>query len=110
MKAKIIVNKKRPELRMFQKPTFVLFAIGSLLVAVLEATRGEWLTTIWAVLALGFNALLEISNGYLEDFEELTESMLDDIRQLEKEKGQMDNEIAALSAALQAEISKRKND
>ena len=110
MKAKIIVNKKRPELRMFQKPTFVLIAVGSLLVAVIEATRGEWLTTIWAVLALSFNALLEISNGYLEDVEELAESMRDDIIQLEKEKDQRDNAIAALSAALQDEISKRKND
>ena len=110
MKAKIIVNKKRPELRLFQNPTFVLFVVGSLLVAVIEATNGEWLTTIWVVLALSLNVLLEICKGYIEDYEELVESMMDDVIQLEKEMDQRDNEIAALNAALQAEISKRKND
>lgn len=95
---------------MFQNPTFVLFVVCSLLVAVIEATKGEWLTTIWVVRALSLNVLLEICKGYIEDYKEQVKSMMDDVIQLEKEMDQRDNEIAALNAALQAEISKRKND
>ena len=91
MKAKIVMNRKPPVLRVFKNIPFVLFVLGTAFVATLEAIDGNWMATLWAFIAVLFDFFLELDNHYLEDYQDLTSDLLEVVRK-------QDKEIAALKA------------
>lgn len=76
---KIIINEKRPELRLLKKPSFWLFTLCAIIVSVAEAIDGNYITAIWCLIATGFHAGALIFEMYADDLEALSYDLANDL-------------------------------
>lgn len=86
---KITINEKRPELRLLKKPSFWLFTLCTIIVAVTEAIHGNYICVIWAIVAAGFHAGALIFEMYADDLAALSHDLaneLDTMTDVLKEK------------------------
>lgn len=76
---KITINEKRPELRLLKKPSFWLFTLCAIIVSAAAAVNGNYITTIWALMAAGFHAGALIFEMYADDLAVLSYDLANEL-------------------------------
>ena len=101
---KITINEKRPELRLLKKPSFWIFTLCAILVAVNEAILGNYICVIWVIVAAGFHAGAQICEMYADDLAALSchlakelDTMTDALKDKEAEIVELKMETGQLS-------------
>lgn len=101
---KITINEKLPELRLLKKPSFWLFTLCAILVAVNEAILGNYICVIWVIVAAGFHAGAQIFEMYADDLVVLSchlvkelDTMTDMLKEQEAENIELKMETGQLS-------------
>ena len=101
---KITINEKRPELRLLKKPSFWIFTLCAIFVAVIEAIYGNYSCVIWVIIAACFHAGAQIFEMYADDLVALScelakelDTMTDMLKEQEAENIELKMETGQLS-------------